>query len=304
MTARQEFEPGQAWRYPVPYPASDLRVREHKSVAARILTVIAGVVVVLVMGSFVVFPLGEDSSSSDGAVAQTPWEQIERNVAWYAANPPQAGHYYAARKLDQFDTIYGEVVQVAHDEFGRPVTINQSGTAEPMGLYWNMLEWYRRQTVDCSAQPVPVSIQRAANGGWWMISEVGPHSPLNGPESADTWYGPTPQAFALNYANIVLQTQAGTGVADVFFPADAYRITRCEGAEVAGQVAFPVQGSGAPATKWYVLDFAGSFSSRTHLGEGTEGFDELNARDFEALTGDVVTSLEGWQKFQWLPEDQ
>lgn len=252
---------------------------------------------------------GPDGESLDKPQPEkTPWEFIEQTVAEHIANPLPHGQSYFSQPLDDYapiDGVEGSVVQVARDQFGRPVTIYQTGVAESLAPEGYLYDWIPRTPIDCAAQPVAVSIQRESNGSWWMISSAGPSSPLSISDPADQLYAPSPEGSALSYANMVLRSQAGRGIRDVFLPADAYKITECSPTTVAGQVAFPVSGSGSPATKWYVLRFRYSYThlSRPRAGfvEGTEGLDELKALNFDALTGTVVTSLEGWQRFEWLP---
>lgn len=239
---------------------------------------------------------------------KTPWEYIEQTVAEQIANPLPGGQPHLSMPLsdyDPIDGIEGSVIQVARDQFGRPVTIYQTGLAQSLVPEGHFKDWIRSRGFDCAAQPVAVSIQRESNGGWWMVSSDGPSVPVSISDPADTWYALTSEAAALFYANMVVRSQAGRGRPDVFLPADAYKITECSSTIVAGQVAFPVPGSGSPATKWYVLRFRFGFALRSPFGEmfveGTEGLDELKALNFDALTGTVVTSLEGWQRFEWLP---
>lgn len=299
-------EPGQA-----PPPENNGEPPKKKGLAAKIISAVVVIAVGLAIGGVRYYLRHSDddqTAARSGSAAQkaaekekTPWDVIEENVAQQIADPPPEGQVYYGRPFKQFTPIHDQVVQVAKDQFGRPVTINKTGRAESGIPEEQQRGWTGSDQIECSVKPLQVSIQRESNGGWWMMSDEGPGLPSTMTEPTGLRYAPTAPAMALHYANGVLQSQAGRGIPDVFLPADAYRITKCSGDTVSGQVAFPVPNNGNPATQWYVLGFSTRYFISPRFTDGTEGIDELNAHNFQALTGNVVTSLDGWQKFTWLP---
>lgn len=303
-------QPGQA-----PSPENNGEPPQKKGMAAKIISAVVVIAIGVAIGGVRYYLRHSDdeqtvaSSRNSAALAaekqdeeKTPWDVIEENVARQIAEPPPEGKVYDATGLYQFDLINGEVIQVATDQFGRPVTINKTGHAESGISEEQERAWTGRDGIECSVNPMQITIQRESNGGWWMMSDQGPWLPSTMSEPSGLGYAPTAGAMAVHYANGVLQSQAGRGVSDVFFPADAYRITDCAGDTVSGQVAFPVPNNGNPATQWYVLGFTTRYFISPKFTTGTEGIDELNARNYQALTGTVVNSLDGWQKFEWLPQ--